>query len=272
MVSQMNRLGQGLETDAVFDQAGDSAVREIAPRATTSESYSSVLRSPAIVSTETERDSVSTAIALPKQQVRVRAHQPHRDDRMAWLHRTRRGLRQQRRVEHVVARVDQRHVDLLMALTQVASDVAAGETGPENDDPMAIGHTCEHTDRRRRSTVGVCNLPPWPIHAPSPRHCTTGPSRSPSPWPAPLQPWRLIVIFTELVDWVGDFWSQVIYFVAIFGGVLLAAQRSRASDSKEPSRLSRGAPAITPAGLPGPFVMTQAPGRPGLDHGDRRQS
>ncbi len=74
----------------------------------------------------------------------------------------------------------------------------------------------------------------------------------------------LIVIFTELVDWVGDFWSQVIYFVAIFGGVLLAAQRSRAIDSKEPSRLSRGAPAITPAGLPGPFVMTQALGVLGL--------
>ena len=25
----------------------------------------------------------------------------------------------------------------------------------------------------------------------------------------------LIVLFTYLVDWVGDFWSQVIYFVAV---------------------------------------------------------
>jgi Flp pilus assembly pilin Flp len=28
----------------------------------------------------------------------------------------------------------------------------------------------------------------------------------------------LIVLFTYLVDWIGDFWSQVVYFVAVFGG------------------------------------------------------
>lgn len=69
----------------------------------------------------------------------------------------------------------------------------------------------------------------------------------------------LIVLFTYLVDWVGDFWSQVIYFVAVFGGVIALALRSRAKDEADPTRLLRD-PAITPAGLPGPFVITQALG------------
>lgn len=70
----------------------------------------------------------------------------------------------------------------------------------------------------------------------------------------------LIIIFENLVDWVGTFWAQVIYFLAIFGGVVAAARRSRASNCREPSRLTRGAPPITPAGLPGPFVVTQGLG------------
>jgi hypothetical protein len=69
----------------------------------------------------------------------------------------------------------------------------------------------------------------------------------------------LIVLFTYLVDWVGDFWSQLIYFVAVFGGVIALALRSRAKDEADPTRLERD-PAITPAGLPGPFVVTQALG------------
>jgi hypothetical protein len=69
----------------------------------------------------------------------------------------------------------------------------------------------------------------------------------------------LIVLFTYLVDWVGDFWSQVIYFLAVFGGVIALALRSRAKDEADPTRLLRD-PAITPAGLPGPFVVTQALG------------
>ena len=30
----------------------------------------------------------------------------------------------------------------------------------------------------------------------------------------------LIVVFTYLVDWVGSFWSQVVYFLAVFGAVM----------------------------------------------------
>jgi hypothetical protein len=69
----------------------------------------------------------------------------------------------------------------------------------------------------------------------------------------------LIVLFTYLVDWVGDFWSQVIYFVVVFGGIIGMAMRSRRKDELDPSRLG-ATPLITPAGLPGPFVVTQALG------------
>jgi len=70
----------------------------------------------------------------------------------------------------------------------------------------------------------------------------------------------LIVLFTYLVDWVGDFWSQVVYFLVVFGGIVAMAMRSRKKDEADPSRLGRSAPPITPAGLPGPFVVTQALG------------
>jgi peptidoglycan/LPS O-acetylase OafA/YrhL len=69
----------------------------------------------------------------------------------------------------------------------------------------------------------------------------------------------LIVLFTYLVDWVGDFWSQVIYFVVVFGGIVALAVRSRRKDEADPSRLGR-TPPITLTGLPGPFVVTQALG------------
>ena len=69
----------------------------------------------------------------------------------------------------------------------------------------------------------------------------------------------LIVLFTYLVDWVGDFWSQVIYVVVVFGGIIGLAVRSRRKDEADPSRLGR-TPPITRAGLPGPFVVTQALG------------
>lgn len=74
----------------------------------------------------------------------------------------------------------------------------------------------------------------------------------------------LIIVFTYLVDVTGDFWSQVIYFLAVFGGVTIAALRSRRKDSDDPTRLSGQAAPISPAGLPGPFVVTQALGVLGI--------
>src|SRR5919206_1831452 len=69
----------------------------------------------------------------------------------------------------------------------------------------------------------------------------------------------LVVLFTYLVDWIGAFWSQAVYFLAVFGAVIWLAVRDRRRDREDPRRLLRGA-SITPAGLPGPFVVTQALG------------
>jgi len=74
----------------------------------------------------------------------------------------------------------------------------------------------------------------------------------------------LIVLFTYLVDWVGQFWSQVIYFAAVFGAIVALAVRSRRRDEADLSRLGRAGNPITPAGLPGPFVVTQAVGVLGI--------
>src|SRR5919204_2694599 len=68
----------------------------------------------------------------------------------------------------------------------------------------------------------------------------------------------LIVILTYLVDWVGSFWSQVVYFLAVFAGVVGISVRSRRKDDADPGRLTVASSPVTPMGLPGPFVMTQA--------------
>ena len=74
----------------------------------------------------------------------------------------------------------------------------------------------------------------------------------------------LIVVFTYLVDWVGSFWSQVVYFLAVLGAVIGLAIRSRRKDDADPARLTVAYSRVTPMGLPGPFVMTQAFGILGL--------
>ena len=62
---------------------------------------------------------------------------------------------------------------------------------------------------------------------------------------------------------VGQFWSQVIYFPTIAFVVVAAAAAQPAEDEADPTRLAKPTP-ITPAGLPGPFVVTQALGVPGI--------
>jgi hypothetical protein len=74
----------------------------------------------------------------------------------------------------------------------------------------------------------------------------------------------LIVVFTYLVDWVGSFWSQVVYFLAVFAAVIGMAIRSRRKDDADPGRLRVASSPVTPMGLPGPFVMTQALGVLGI--------
>src|SRR6476619_4076418 len=74
----------------------------------------------------------------------------------------------------------------------------------------------------------------------------------------------LIVVFTYLVDWVGSFWSQVVYFLAVFGAVIGLAIRSRRKDDADPARLTAASSRGTPMGLTGPCVMTQAFGILGI--------
>ena len=74
----------------------------------------------------------------------------------------------------------------------------------------------------------------------------------------------LIVVFTYMDDYIGAFWSQAIYFLAFFAGVIGLAERSRRLDHGDPSRLVDATQPVTPAGLPGPFVCTQAFGVLGI--------
>jgi hypothetical protein len=68
----------------------------------------------------------------------------------------------------------------------------------------------------------------------------------------------LIIFFTYVDNYIGSFWSQVLYFAAFFVGVIGLAERSRRNDRTDPSRLLDASQPVTPAGLPGPFVCTQA--------------
>ena len=74
----------------------------------------------------------------------------------------------------------------------------------------------------------------------------------------------LIVIFTYMDDYIGSFWSQALYFLAFFAVVIGLAERSRRHDRANPARLSDASQPVTPAGLPGPFVCTQAFGVLGI--------
>jgi len=47
----------------------------------------------------------------------------------------------------------------------------------------------------------------------------------------------LIIFFTYVDDYIGSFWSQVLYFAAFFAGVVGLAERSSRSDRADPTRL-----------------------------------
>jgi hypothetical protein len=74
----------------------------------------------------------------------------------------------------------------------------------------------------------------------------------------------LIVVFTYMDDYIGAFWAQAMYFLAFFAVVIGLAERSRRLDRLNPSRLLDASQPVTPAGLPGPFVCTQAFGVLGI--------
>ena len=73
----------------------------------------------------------------------------------------------------------------------------------------------------------------------------------------------LILLLSYMVDWIGEFWPQIFAFTLVLGTILWLAGRDRRKDERDPARRRRGA-SVTPAGLPGPFVVTQALGILGL--------
>ncbi len=56
----------------------------------------------------------------------------------------------------------------------------------------------------------------------------------------------------------------MIYFGAFLFAVIGLAERSRRNDRVDPTRLTDASQPVTPAGLPGPFVATQAFGVLGI--------
>ena len=77
----------------------------------------------------------------------------------------------------------------------------------------------------------------------------------------------LIVVFTYLVDWVGSFWSQVVYFLADALRYEMGRDLGMTLADTGTVRVEACAsslPTVTPFGMPGPFVLTQAFGVLGI--------
>ena len=128
VVAEMDRLGQRLEGEGVL---GESRHRH-RPRHRAEGDHQLLpadrLRAGVGLDRRRARLQVDGGRA-PEQQLRVRAHRPERDDRVARLQRPRCGLRQQRRVEHEVLRRDDRRP----ALAEQACDVGPGEAASEDE-------------------------------------------------------------------------------------------------------------------------------------------
>ena len=261
LVSQLDRLGDALESRGVLEQTGNR--RGARDRAQGDHQ-------------RVEADRRLTALGQPyrrralhqvdgrdpaQHEPGVRAHHPHRHNHVARLHRPRGRLRQERGVEHEVVRVDQRDRELAAVAPEQPGDVAAGESGAEDDHPS---HALQHRSTPAASPGGRCTL--RRVSQPSSER--------------PVYAWQtsigvavggtiaavaLIVVFTYVDDYIGSFWAQVLYFAAFFIGVIGLAERSRRGDRANPSRLTDASQPVTPAGLPGAVRV-----HPGLRRPRRR--
>ena len=140
VVSQVDRLGDRLEPDRMLDQPRDRRrARDRAQR--DDERVELLLERIALDRLHRRRASghVDRRRAA-QEQPRTRAHDAHGHDGVARLDRAGRRLRKKRRVEHVVARVDQRHLDLPCPLSEHPGDVASGEPGSEDQYAHRLQH------------------------------------------------------------------------------------------------------------------------------------
>ena len=127
-VSQRDRVGEILEADAVLEQTRN---RERARRRSEGDDEP-LVADLELAGERLDAHDASLAIELAdvaEHELCVRAHLPKRHDDVARLERSRRGLGQERRVEHEVLERDDRRA----APLQQARDVAPGEPSAEDE-------------------------------------------------------------------------------------------------------------------------------------------
>ena len=163
-------------------------------------------------------------------------------------------------------------VDLALpaALAEQPGDVRAGESGAEDHDSR---HRAQLRARPGAATGAASGRP-----------CTLRPMSGTSS-ERTVYAWQtsigvavvgtaaavaLIVVFTYMDDYIGSFWSQLIYFAAFFGVVIGLAERSRRLRPGEPVAARRRIPAGD-AGGPAGAVRVHPGVRRARGRDDRRR-
>jgi hypothetical protein len=130
VVAQVDRVGKGLEADAVLGQAGDR--QRARDRAERDHEVLVVEVEQALARLDLHPFAVEVEPRRPSEdELGMRAHHPQRHDHVAGLERARRRLRQHRREQHRVLGAD----DGCPALAELPGHVAAREAATDDHRP-----------------------------------------------------------------------------------------------------------------------------------------